>query len=145
VYFRAMKRLVFLVFYFVLSQSIVAQSTTMVPKKMCGTYLGIQPAYLVLQHNQSIQIDSVKMEIEVSRNEISICYKIPEFCPVLNGRIAVINKLGKGRRKTWTVQVTSTNSMIFEELVFNQKRKVLTRKGVFPQPDTQLIKSRKKQ
>lgn len=143
-YFRGMKRLLFLVFYFILYQSIVAQPTTKVPKKMCGTYLGKQPAYLVLQHNQSIQIDSVQMEIEVSKNEISICYKIPEFCPVLNGSITAVKKMGKGRNKTWNVQVRSVNSLILEELIFNPKTKALIRTGVFPQPNTLLKKSRKK-
>ena len=139
-----MNRYVFLVLCLIFSQSLVAQATKKLPKKMCGTYLGKQPAYQVLQHNQSIHVDSATLSIEVSRNAVSICYKNPRFCHVLNGSITSVQKMGKGRNQTWNVQVTPVNSLILEELMFNPKTKELIRTGIFPQPNTLLKKSRKK-
>ncbi len=143
-YFRGMKQCVFLVFCVIFSQSLVAQATKKLPKKMVGTYLGNQPAYLVSQHNQSIPVDSAALSIEVARNTVSICYKTPMFCPVLNGSVTAVKKIGKGRNQTWNVQVRSVNSLILEELIFNPKTKELIRTGIFPQPNTRLKKSRKK-
>jgi hypothetical protein len=139
-----MNRYVFLVLCLIFSQSLVAQATKKLPKKICGTYLGKQPAYQVLQHNQSIHVDSATLSIEVSRNAVSICYKNPTFCPVLNGSITSVQKMRKGRNQTWNVQVTPVNSLILEELIFNPKTKELIRTGIFPQPNTRLKKSRKK-
>ena len=139
-----MNRYVFLVLCLIFSQSLVAQATKKLPKKICGTYLGKQPAYQVLQHNQSIHVDSATLSIEVSRNAVSICYKNPRFCPVLNGTITSVQKMGKGRNQTWNVQVTPVNSLILEELIFNPKTKELIRTGIFPQPNTLLKKLRKK-
>jgi hypothetical protein len=139
-----MNRYVFLVLCLIFSQSLVAQATKKLPKKICGTYLGKQPAYQVLQHNQSIHVDSATLSIEVSRNAVSICYENPRFCPVLNGSITSVQKMRKGRNQTWNVQVTPVNSLILEELIFNPKTKELIRTGIFPQPNTLLKKSRKK-
>ncbi|MCF8269332.1 MAG: hypothetical protein K9I25_05120 [Crocinitomicaceae bacterium] len=139
-----MKWCFFWVFCVIFSHSLVAQAAKKLPKKLCGTFLGTQPAYMVSQHNQSIPIDPAALSIEVSRNAVSICYKNPGFCPVLNGSITAVKKMGKGRNQTWNVRVRSVNSLILEELIFNPKTKVLIRTGVFPQPNTLLKKSRKK-
>ena len=121
-----------------------AQPTVKIPKKLCGVYIGSQPAYAIETSGQVSSVLPAAMIIELTRTSISVCYQSPKRCPVVGGMVKTIRKEGKGKTKRWKIQVLSPNSLFTEDLVFNTKNKELTRIGVYPQPNTVLKKSRKK-
>lgn len=144
VYFRHMLKTQLVVLMAVLFVHGFAQKAPKLPRKIRGVYEGQQEAYKITQHNQNIDVSATQMIITLNKEEVTICYQNPNYCPVINGRIKEITKMGKGKNKTWQISVNNPNSALPESIEVNGSKKQMMRKGVFPQPDTILKRSRKK-
>ncbi len=101
-------------------------------KKFYGTYKGVVPAYKMDIGSDVIDVASASITIVLS----------PE---------GVIQQLGNDTKNgTWKIVSTEkayfvlsmrlNGGIVEEQIVLDKKTKSMTRQGIFPQPDTELVK-----
>lgn len=144
VYFRHMFKALLVVLMALPFVKGYAQKATQIPRKIRGVYEGKQAAYYITQHNQNIEVAATDLVITLNAQGVSICYQNPQYCPVNNGRVNEVKKMGKGKNKSWLLVVSYPNSVLPESIEVFASNKQLIRKGVFPQPNTTLKRLRKK-
>lgn len=101
-------------------------------KKFYGTYKGVVPAYKMDIGSDVVDVASASITIVLS----------PE---------GVVQQLGNSTKTgTWKIVATEKTYFVLslrlegqlaeEQVVLDKKTKILTRQGIFPQPDTPLVK-----
>ena len=128
----------------VLSSTFVAQSSLKIPRKFRGEFLGIQAPYAVDFSYNFVEFDSVQVRIKLEKDRVTICYLGVDYCPVLAGPIYALKKEKAGKNIKYLVTLEIPGSMVKEELWLVKKNLHVIRKGVYPQPEVKLTKSRKK-
>ncbi len=128
----------------ILSSTLVGQSGLKIPRKFRGEFLGTQAPYTVDFRTNFVQFDSVQVSIKLEKERVTICYLGADYCPVSAGPIYALKKENSGKNTQWLLTVEIPGSMVKEELWLVKKNLHVIRKGVYPQPEVKLIKSRKK-
>ena len=108
-----------------------------VKKRDQGTYKGLIPAYKINTSQELIAVDSCTIEIKIEKNS---CYiKLDNL--KYEGDLIIIKK----DKRTYILKVKTDYSDIDEQLILFGKEKKLKRKGIFPQPNIELEKLKKKE
>jgi len=127
-----------------LSFTICSQSTLKIPRKFRGEFLGTQAPYKVDFSSNYVEFDSVQVAITFEKERVTICYVGVDYCPVASGPIYALKKENSGKNTRWLLTVEIPGSMVKEELWLVKKNRHVIRTGVYPQPEVNLFKSRKK-
>lgn len=114
-----------------------------IARKYQGIYLGNQSSYYVTNHTEKFLVDSVSIQITIKKTGIDICYMPGGHCVLEAGQIISFTKNSK-KSKEIVLAIKNKDSMILEELIYNRKKKSITRLGIFPQPNLVALRSRKK-
>jgi hypothetical protein len=120
-----------------------AQKVNKIPRKLRGVYTGIQPAYTYRNDGKDIHFSQISMEIRVEKYSVSLCYADLNYCPVEKSLDYSLKRGQKPNNKSYWMLVPQAGSFLKEEWNFNLFKKELVRKGISPQPDTHLTRSRK--
>jgi hypothetical protein len=120
-----------------------AQKGQKIPRKLRGTYLGSQPAYTFRQQGQTFQFSELAMKITIAKQTVELCYPNEQYCPLEQTQDVTITSKKEGRKKMLYFSVRVQHSSLPEEWILDVKSKKILRKGLAPQPDTRLVKSRK--
>lgn len=128
----------------VLSSTFVAQSSLKIPRKFRGEFLGTQAPYAVDFSSNFVEFDSVQITIKLQKERVTICYLGVDYCPVLAGPIYELKKEKAGKNIKYLVTLEIPGSVVKEELWLIKKPLHVLRKGIYPQPEVNLIKLRKK-
>ena len=115
-----------------------------IPRKFRGEFLGTQAPYTVDFRTNSVEFNSVQVRIKLEKERVTICYLGADYCPVSEGPIYALKKENSGKNLRWLLTVEIPGSMVKEELWLVKKNLHVIRKGVYPQPEVKLTKSRKK-
>ncbi len=138
-----MKGVLLFVLYLSVFPTNYAQKGQKIPRKLRGTYLGTQPAYSFRQQGQTFQFSELSMKITIAKQTVGLCYPNESYCPVEQTQEVTITSKKEGRKKMVYFSVRVQYSSLAEEWILDLKSKKMVRKGLAPQPDTQLVKSRK--
>ncbi len=108
-----------------------------VKKRDQGTYKGLIPAYKINTSQELIAADSCTIEIKIEKNSCYIKLDNLEY----EGDLIIIKK----DKRTYILKAKTDYSDIDEQLILFGKEKKLKRKGIFPQPNIELEKLKKKE
>lgn len=128
-----MKKLFFLLTLLV-GFSSAAQTSVQLKKRFIGTYTGFIPSYKTVSSN--IQVDSVALTIELSKNHLQFTLGKLEF----EGEFTVLSETSTHFILDCNMKGRNANERI---IVFKRGKKI-AREGLFPQPSATLFKQRKK-
>lgn len=136
-----------LVFYYLLLTCplLLSQKSLTFPRKIRGTYVGIQPSYAFRQQGTDFQFAELTIKITVDKGSVSLCFPKENYCSVEQSTQVYFQKSKQNGRKLWIFQVNVVDAALKEEWVLDSKKKSFLRKGIRPQPDTVLEKLGKKQ
>lgn len=126
-------KILFLSFFLGISSSYMAQ----VKKRDQGVYKGLIPAYAINTGQDLIQVDSCVIQIKLEKMRLMIRIDNKEY----EGTY----KVDKKTKRIYVIYAETEYSDIKEEIILFGKDKIMTRKGLFPQPDTSLKKLTKKE
>ena len=126
-------KMIFLSFFL----SITCLSKAQVKKRDQGVYTGVILGYAINTGEDLIQVDSCILQIRLEKKQIMI--KIDD--KVYEGTYQVHQKI----KRTYVLYAETVYSDIKEEIILMGKDKSMSRKGLFPQPDTKLQKLKKKE
>ncbi len=108
-----------------------------VKKRDQGTFKGLIPAYKINTGQELIGVDECTIEIKIKKNTCSI--KLDDL--KYEGIVNIIKK----DKRTYVIRVKTEHSDIEDQFILFGKQKKLKRKGIFPQPNSDLIKLKKKE
>tara|TARA_B100000674_G_scaffold494174_1_gene518123 strand:- start:395 stop:787 length:393 start_codon:yes stop_codon:yes gene_type:complete len=108
-----------------------------VKKKDQGTYKGLIPEYKINTSQELISVDSCTIQIKIEKNTCHI--------KLDNLKYEGTYKLTKKDKRTYVLKVKTDYSDIEEQLILFGKEKKIKRKGIFPQPNCELIKLKKRE
>lgn len=120
-----------------------AQKAVKIPRKLRGVYTGIQPAYAFRSEGKDLRFSAISLEISIDKYTVSLCFTDQKYCPVEKSLEFTVNRQAQQPKKCYKMLVRQPGSFLMEEWTVNLKTKELLRKGIFPQPDTRLIRLRK--
>ena len=126
-------KILFLSFFLGISSSYMAQ----VKKRDQGVYKGLIPAYAINTGQDLIQVDSCVIQIKLEKTRLMIRIDNKEY----EGTY----KVDKKTKRIYVIYAETEYSDIKEEIILFGKDKIMTRKGLSPQPDTSLKKLTKKE
>ena len=126
-------KILFLSFFLGISSSYMAQ----VKKRDQGVYKGLIPAYAINTGQDLIQVDSCVIQIKLEKMRLMIRIDNKEY----EGTY----KVDKKTKRIYVIYAETEYSDIKEEIILFGKDKIMTRKGLFPKPDTSLKKLTKKE
>ena len=139
-----MKIWLFTLLFALASPWLYAQRGNKLPKKTRGVYLGVQPSYTCTIGGSPLTFPAVALEIIIAKYTVTLCYKDPLYCPIQEEKVEkweTVKTMGDICYQLW---VKEKGAMLSDEWTLNSKRKTLIRKGIFPQPTTELTRLRKK-
>lgn len=139
-----MKLSLFTVLFALTSLGFYAQPANKLPKKIRGVYVGTQPSYACSIGGSNLEFPAVKVEIIISKYSVSLCYKDPLYCTIQEEKVENWETVNTKGDKCYQLWVKEKGAMLSDEWTLNSKRKTITRKGIFPQPTTELTRLRKK-
>ena len=116
------------------SFSFATAQTTKLKRKYRGLYQGEIPSYNAIIGSKEVSVKSQALELTIAKDSLHI--KIGKYSYT---NPYVVSK----KENTLEIRLDREDSGIEEVLVLDTKAKTLTRKGLFPQPDTILTKSKK--
>ena len=108
-----------------------------IKKKDQGTYKGFIPGYKINTSQELIAVDSCTIQIKIEKNTCHIKLDNIEY----EGTYKLIRK----DQRTYVLKVKTDYSDIEEQLILFGKEKKLKRKGIFPQPNSELKKLKKRE
>jgi hypothetical protein len=108
-----------------------------VKKRDLGYYKGIIPSYTINTGQELLSVEACNMLIRLEKERISFKLDNKEY----NGTYSVKERI----KRNYTLKVKLDFSDIEEELRIEGKNKSMWRKGLFPQPDSNLHKLKKKE
>jgi len=120
-----------------------AQNANKIPRKLRGVYTGIQPSYTYRNDGKEIHFSQITIEIKVEKYSVSLCFADQNYCPIEKSLAYSLKRGLKPDNKSYWMLVPQSGSFLKEEWNFNLLKKELVRKGIAPQPDTHLTRSRK--
>ena len=126
-------KILFLSFFLCITSFYTAQ----VKKRDQGVYKGIIPAYAINTGQNLIEVDSCVVQIKLEKTRLIIRIDDKEY----EGSYQVDKKT----KRIYVLHVETEYSDIKEEIILFGKDNIMTRKGLFPQPDTSLKKLKKKE
>lgn len=130
-----MKWLFALVFISLFVDNATTQSVR-VKRKYCKTYQGEIPKYSAMLGQEIVEVSSMQIDIHVKKDSL--------YLSIGNTRISGVYAAQKSTNSDEIIlTITRENSGIEERIILNTAKKTLLRKGVFPQPDVELIRVKK--
>jgi len=108
-----------------------------VKKRDQGTYKGLIPGYKINTSQELITVDSCTIEIKIDKNTCRIKLDDIEYLGTY--------KITKKDKRTYVLKAETNYSDIEEQLILFGKSKKMKRKGIFPQPNSELKKLKKKE
>ncbi len=120
-------------FLSIVSFFVSAQSVNL-KKKFLKTYSGKIPAYEMNLNNQLVPVNSTNIEVRLTKDSI--------YVNVADSKWNGTYNVSKIEKKRYELTGNMVGTGIPERLVLDTKLKKLTRKGLFPQPDSILEKKK---
>ena len=108
-----------------------------VKKRDQGYYKGVISAYTINTSQNLVKVDSCQLFIQLDKSSILIKIDDQEYLGTY--------RVNKRKKRNYVLKAKTKYSDIEEEIILFGKDKIMNRKGLFPQPDTQLIKLKKKE
>jgi hypothetical protein len=130
-----MKWIITFVFLFVVLFDSSAQSLRL-KRKYCKEYQGEMPKYSALIGQEIVEISPSKIELNLHKDSLYLTIGRSYY----NGNYSVEKSLNPDEI---ILVMERKNSEIEERFILNLPNKTIVRKGIFPQPDTPLIRVKK--
>ena len=108
-----------------------------VKKRDQGVYRGLIPGYKINTSQELIAVESCTIQIKIEKNTCHIKLDDLEY----EGTY----KLIKNDKRTYVLKAKTDYSDVDEQFILFGKDKKLKRKGIFPQPNSELKKLKKKE
>ena len=108
-----------------------------VKKRDQGVYRGLIPGYKINTSQELIAVESCTIQIKIEKNTCHIKLDDLEY----EGTYKLIKK----DKRTYILKAKTNYSDIDEQFILFGKEKKLKRKGIFPQPNSELGKLKKKE
>jgi len=124
---------------------VFGQKPFKIPRKFRGNYTGTQPEYMVQNANVTLEIPAVEMKLVLDKTTVTLCYTLTEDCFVSKQTIANFQKIKSPKKSLWIFEPKAPGATVAEHLTLDVKNKKITRQGLGTQPDTELVRVRKKQ
>ncbi len=140
-----MNRFVLCSLFAMLIGSVSAQVANKIPRKLRGTYSGLQSEYTFRNHGNTVTIASVNLRITLEKRTVSLCFPSNGYCSISQTKAFTYRKENLKGVQRFIFQVNDDASVLKEEWELDVKKRQLIRVGIAPQPNTILTKSRKKQ
>jgi hypothetical protein len=103
-----------------------------IKKKDLGTYKGNIPSYQINNGSQLLEVASCNITVFLYKENLKLVIGSKTY----SGGYAV----KKIKRRAYDIHLTTPHSQIEEVFRLDGKERKMLRKGIFPQPDCQLIK-----
>jgi hypothetical protein len=130
-----MKWIVIVAFFTILANDVSAQSVRL-KRKHLKEYYGEIPKYTALLGQELIEVSPAKIEIKLNKDSLSLS--------IGNSKYQNVYAVSKSTNPDeLLLTMARENTGIDERFILNTKKKTMVRKGVFPQPDVQLIRVKK--
>jgi hypothetical protein len=130
-----MKLIITFVFLFVIVVDFSAQSFRL-KRKYCKEYQGEIPQYSALLGQEIVDILPSKIELNLKKDSVYLSIGTSHY----NGSYSAEKSLNPDEI---IIVMERENTEIEERFILNLPNKNIVRKGVFPQPDTYLIRVKK--
>ncbi len=145
-YIRAMKFLNLVLCFSVGMIPIFCQKElSKIPRKLRGYYEGTQPSYAFVNQTDSIFFSEIGLILNLEKDKLKFCYSGLDYCPVASLPFQKMYWAKEGKEKIIEIRIKTPNSQLVEEFRVYKKQKKIVRRGVYPQPDSELKYLRKKQ
>ena len=103
-----------------------------IKKKDLGTYQGTIPSYKINNGSQLLEVASCNITVSLDKDSL----KLVIGSKTCSGAY-VVKKI---KRRTYNIHLTTPHSQLEEVFRLEGKEREILRKGLFPQPDCELIK-----
>jgi hypothetical protein len=133
--FSCMKWILTIAFLTFLTNNVSAQ-TVRLKRKYLKEYQGEMPKYSALIGKEMLEVSPVKMVIKLDKESL--------FLSIGNSDYTGVYTASKATNKEEVILIMERdNTKIAERFILNKKNKTIVRKGIFPQPDVCLNRSKK--
>jgi len=130
-----MKWIITFVFLFVLVMDSSAQSLRL-KRKYCKEYQGETPQYSAILGQEIVEILPSKIELNLKKDSVYLTIETSQY----NGSYSATKSISSDEI---ILVMERKNTEIEERFILNLPNKTIVRKGVFPQPDTYLVRVKK--
>jgi hypothetical protein len=133
--FSCMKWIITIAFFTILKMDVSAQ-TVRLKRKYLKEYQGEMTKYSALIGKEMLEVSPAKMVIKLDKDSL--------FLSIGNSHYTGVYTATKSTDKEEVIVIMDRdNSKIPERFILNKKNKTIVRKGIFPQPDAYLNRSKK--
>lgn len=113
-----------------------ATQTVRVKRKYCKTYQGEIPKYSAMLGQEIVEIASMQIDINLKKDSL--------YITIGSSRISGLYTAQRSANPDEIVLIIPReNSGIEERIILNTAKKMVIRKGIFPQPDVRLMRVKK--
>ena len=103
-----------------------------IKKKDLGTYKGSIPSYKINNGSQLLEVTSCNITVSLDKDSLKLVIGSKTYSGVY--------EVKKIKRRAYNIHLTTPHSQLEEVFRLEGKERRMLRKGIFPQPDCELIK-----